>query len=125
MHAGCPRNVLDGFCPQTLWIERGITAIPRISGIFNSALIDEILGHMPMQVDPGAGIVQLLNCDFSARCRVKNCRARNATTIARKLDRSGVYIRQLELCDGHARMVARREFRKGREIVDRRKGWSP
>ena len=79
---------------------------------------------MPMQFDPDAGIVQLLNCDFWARCRVKDCRARTATTIARKFDRLGGYIRQLELCDGHTRMLARREFRKGLRIVDRRKGWS-
>jgi len=76
-----------------------------------------------MQSDQGAGIVQLLKCDFRASCRVQNCRSRLATTIARKLDNSGGYIRQLELCDGHARMVARREFRKGLKIVDRRGGW--
>jgi hypothetical protein len=45
--------------------------------------------------------IQLLTCDYSARCTVRGCRAR-ATRLARYTDGQGRPLRQRELCDRHA-----------------------
>ena len=79
---------------------------------------------MGVDFDPAPATVQLWRIEYFAPCRARNCRSKKATIVARKLDRSGRFVRQLELCEVHALIVARRERAKGLEIVDRRAGWS-
>jgi hypothetical protein len=43
--------------------------------------------------------------------------------IARKLDKARRFVRQIEVCDRHAEVVAERERARGLEIVDGRGGW--
>jgi len=63
---------------------------------------------MDLNLDPTPATVELGRCEYVAPCRKKNCRQR-ATTIARKIDKVGRFIRQIELCDRHAEIVAERE----------------
>ncbi len=71
--------------------------------------------------DPAPATVQLHRCEYVSPCRASRCRLR-ATVIARKLDAAGRFIRQIELCDRHAKIIAARERKHGLQIDDRRRG---
>ena len=76
--------------------------------------------YMDLNLDPTTVTVQLKSLrGYATRCHAKNCRER-ATTIARKLDAVGGFIRQIELCDRHAEVVAERERGRGLKVVDER-----
>jgi len=49
---------------------------------------------MDLDLDPTPATVELAHCEYVAPCRKKNCRER-ATTIARKIDAVGRFIRQI------------------------------
>jgi hypothetical protein len=78
---------------------------------------------MDVNFDPARATVQLLRCEYVSACRARSC-DRRATVIARKLDAAGRYLRQIELCDTHAEIIAARERGSGLEIRDRRNGWN-
>ena len=59
----------------------------------------------------------LHRCLYPATCSAKNCRA-TATIIARSVGADGRPMKQYELCDVHADVVATRERAKGRKIID-------
>jgi hypothetical protein len=70
----------------------------------------------------GAAEVELLPCDYAARCVRAGCRQYRATTIVRYVDHKGRPLKQLEVCDEHADRIARRAQRAGAAVRDRR-GW--
>jgi len=76
---------------------------------------------MDINLDPAPATLELARCEYVSHCHAKNCRQR-ATTIARKIDKVGRFIRQIELCDRHTEVVAERERRRGLKVVDER--WS-
>jgi len=61
--------------------------------------------------------VGLRRCLYPALCSARSCRAK-ATTIARSVDAGGRPIKQYELCDMHADVVADRERAKGLKIIN-------
>jgi len=75
---------------------------------------------MGLNLDPTPAPVELHRCEYVTRCHAKNCRQR-ATTIARMIDKVGRFIRQIELCDRHAEVVAERERGRGLNVVDERR----
>ena len=64
--------------------------------------------------------VELLRCDYAARCSRVGCRQHRATTIIRYVDNQGRPLRQFEVCDGHADLIIRREQRAGPAVRDLR-----
>jgi hypothetical protein len=64
--------------------------------------------------------VELLRCGYAARCARRGCRQYRATTIVRYLDHRDHQLRQLEVCDEHARVVLKREQRSGAKVRDLR-----
>ena len=70
--------------------------------------------------DPVAEI-ELLRCDYAARCARVGCRRYKATTIVRYLDNQGRALRQLEFCDKHANLTLRREQLRGLKVRDLRR----
>jgi hypothetical protein len=68
----------------------------------------------------GAAEVELLRCDYAARCARAGCRQYRATTIVRYVDHQGRPLRQLEVCDDHADLIIRREQRGGAAVRDLR-----
>ena len=73
----------------------------------------------PVTIDLDTEAVQLtiLHCGYHARCRVRGCSA-IATTILRKADRAGRFLRQIEVCDAHGADVIARETTRGLQVVD-------
>lgn len=69
--------------------------------------------------DPEPTTVRIHRCKYVSKCKARNCLAR-ATLIAEKVDGAGRHVRQIELCDRHARTVIARERARGLEIQDRR-----
>jgi len=65
--------------------------------------------------------IELLQCEYAARCARVGCRRYKATTIARYLDNQGRALRQLEFCDQHANLIVRREERGGPPVRDLRR----
>jgi hypothetical protein len=61
--------------------------------------------------------IELRRCLYPALCSVRNCRAKG-TMIARSVDAGGRPMKQYELCDVHADVVAARERAKGRKIIN-------
>jgi hypothetical protein len=72
-------------------------------------------------MDPVATEVELLHCEYAARCTRVRCPQYRATTIVRYLDSQGRALRQLEFCDWHAGVIALRERRAGRRVRDLRR----
>ena len=68
----------------------------------------------------GAAEVELLRCEYTARCARAGCRQYRATTIVRYVDHQGRPLRQLEVCDGHADLIIRRAQRGGAAVRDLR-----
>jgi hypothetical protein len=68
----------------------------------------------------GATEVELLRCDYAARCVRSGCREHRATTIIRYVDDQGRPLRQFEVCDGHADLIIRREQWAGATVRDLR-----
>jgi len=85
-------------------------------------MLRKFRGHryMDLNLGPAPAVVELHRCESVTRCHAKNCRQR-ATTIARKLDAVGRFIRQIELCDRHAEVVSTRERGRGLRVVDERR----
>jgi hypothetical protein len=52
--------------------------------------------------------IELLHCDYAARCVRAGCRQYRATTIVRYVDNQGRPLKQLEVFDGHADLIIRR-----------------
>ena len=67
-----------------------------------------------------AAEIELLRCEYAARCARVGCRRYRATTIVRYLDNQGRPLRQLEACDQHAELVKRREELRGLRVRDLR-----
>jgi hypothetical protein len=67
-----------------------------------------------------ADAVELLRCDYAARCVRAGCRRYRATTIVRYVDHQGRPLRQFEVCDDHADLIIRREQRGGATVRDLR-----
>jgi hypothetical protein len=72
---------------------------------------------------PEPAIVHVGRCKYVSPCRAPKCRPLGATLVLRKLDRAGRRIRQIELCDGHAKVVIKRERARGLEVEDQRDSW--
>ena len=64
----------------------------------------------------GAAEVELLRCDYAARCSRSGCRQYRATTIVRYVDSQGRPLKQIEVCDDHANLIIRREQRGGAAV---------
>jgi hypothetical protein len=67
-----------------------------------------------------AAEIELLRCDYAARCSRAGCRQYRATTIVRYVDSQGRPLRQFEVCDAHADLIIRRERRAGAAVRDLR-----
>lgn len=67
-----------------------------------------------------AAEVELLACDYAARCSRVGCRQYRATTIVRYVDHQGRPRKQLEVCDDHANLIIRREQRPVRDLRGQR-----
>ena len=59
----------------------------------------------------GAAEIELLRCDYAARCARARCRPYRATTIVRYVDNQGRPLRQIEVCDEHADLIKREQPR--------------
>ena len=70
--------------------------------------------------NPAATAVQIGRCAYLCSCRAPRCSMSRATIVLRKIDAAGRPVRQIELCDRHARVVIARERAHGLEIHDRR-----
>ncbi len=70
---------------------------------------------MDLNLDPVPITVLILRCGYVARCGARGCRSR-ATTIARKMDAAGRFVRQIELCYEHALIVMERERAGGMDV---------
>ncbi len=66
----------------------------------------------------GTAEVELLRCNYAARCRAPRCRQYRATTIVRYLEERGHLLRQFEACDEHAGLIVRREQLRGMTVRD-------
>jgi len=64
--------------------------------------------------------IELLQCDYAARCTRIRCRRYRATTIVRYFDDQGRALRQFEVCDRHAHLTIRREQLRGLKVRDLR-----
>ncbi len=76
---------------------------------------------MDIDLVPNPTVVQLHRIEYVCRSRARDCRT-PATTITRKLDKAGRFIRHIQLCDSHAEFVAERERERGLEVEHRRLG---
>ena len=65
--------------------------------------------------------IELLRCEYAARCARVGCRRYRATTIVRYLDNQGRLLRQREFCDQHAELTIRREGLRGLKVQDLRR----
>jgi hypothetical protein len=63
--------------------------------------------------------IELDDCFYEASCAARGCDL-PAIVVACSFDAVGQPSKQYELCGTHARMVAERERRKGKNVVDRR-----
>jgi hypothetical protein len=68
-----------------------------------------------LNLEPAPVCVHILRCRYVAHCGARGCLSR-ATTIARKMDAAGRFVRQIELCDEHALIVTERERARGLEV---------
>jgi hypothetical protein len=65
----------------------------------------------------GAAEVELLRCDYAARCARAGCRQyHRATTIVRYLDNQGRPLRQFEVCDGFVLSLVHFELQSAPQI---------
>jgi hypothetical protein len=74
---------------------------------------------MEMDFSDTAVFLTVLHCGYAAPCRVHRC-AQRATTILRKADAGGRFLRQVETCDAHTEQVLARERGHGLQVTDRR-----
>src|SRR5207244_127573 len=72
-------------------------ALPRYKGR-PASIWGKIKSATQIRTLPAAE-VELLRCDYAARCSLAGCRQYRATTIVRYVDHQGPPIRQLEVCD--------------------------
>lgn len=70
--------------------------------------------------DPEPTAVQIGRRGYLCPCRAPRCATSRATIVLRKIDAAGRPVRQIELCDRHAKVVIARERKRGFEIFDRR-----
>jgi hypothetical protein len=68
-----------------------------------------------------AAEIELLHCEYAARCARVGCRRYRATVIVRYLDNQGRALRQLEVCEQHADLTIRREELRGLKVRDLRR----
>ena len=65
-----------------------------------------------------AAEIELISCEYAARCTRPGCPHYPATIILRYLDNQGGALRQFEVCDRHAEVTVRREELAGRPVKD-------
>jgi len=70
--------------------------------------------------DPQPTAVQIGRCGYLCLYRAPRCIQTRATIVLRKIYAAGRPVRQIELCDRHAKLVVARERARGFEIFDRR-----
>jgi hypothetical protein len=73
-----------------------------------------------IDVDTEAAQLTILHCGYHASCRGRGC-SEIATLILRKSDRSGRFMRQIEMCEAHAAEIIARETALGLQVVDWRR----
>ena len=74
-----------------------------------------------LNLDPQPAYLTILECGYRAPCRAPRC-TNTATTILRKSDRAGRFLRQIELCHEHGAVTVARETARGLPVVDWRAG---
>ena len=73
--------------------------------------------RVDLDLDPQPAYLTIMHCGYRSACRAPRC-THTATTILRKSDRAGRFLRQIELCDGHGTATMQRETAKGLPVVD-------